>query len=73
MAPLPTVNNLSSDVTVEPQNSQPVKSYEFQSNNENIREKPDLSWSDLIPQSPDQSENDTYPMHIQTAFRIEGK
>ncbi|CAH8487508.1 unnamed protein product [Heterobilharzia americana] len=75
MAPLTIVQVDLLNTTVGPQLTQDVKSYELESLEKDMKDEPtrkDLIWSDLLTRSPNQSVNDTYPMHIQTVFRIDG-
>ncbi|XP_018644844.1 hypothetical protein Smp_188320 [Schistosoma mansoni] len=73
MAPLPVTNNvIVSDTTIRPSELYVKNSKEYDKFDEN--EMKVLNWQTLLPRSSsDQLENRTYPMHIQTVFRIDGK
>uniref|UniRef100_A0A5K4F877 TNFR n=1 Tax=Schistosoma mansoni TaxID=6183 RepID=A0A5K4F877_SCHMA len=71
MAPLPVTNNvIVSDTTIRPSELYVKNSKEYDKFDEN--EMKVLNWQTLLPRSSsDQLENRTYPMHIQTVFRID--
>ncbi|VDO67682.1 unnamed protein product [Schistosoma mattheei] len=80
MAPLLITNNVivSDTTTIRPSELHVKNSKEYDKFDENEMkdeiEMKDLNWQNLLPKSSsDQLENRTYPMQIQTAFRIDGK